>query len=133
MKLKPNFEKAGWAPSKTSLAIRNRTTAASTAAAAQIKRSATSPKRSARLREGLCRLDRASFSDAVPAGGVALIAANVEEGEPYRRGSPPIFTRLKQLGVRRDRVPIRAWRGAFLAPGAVYPVVTDLLPILFTR
>jgi hypothetical protein len=64
---------------------------------------------------------------------VALIAANVEEVDPYRRVVALIFTRLKQLGIRRDAVPIRAWRGTFLAPGAVYTVVTELLPILFTR
>src|SRR6201996_9067968 len=110
MKLNPYFEKAGWAPSMTSLAIRSRTTPASTAAAAQIRRRATSPKRSARLRAGLCRFDRASFSDAVPAGGVALIAANVEECGPYRTVAAPIFTRLKQLGSRRDGVPFRAWQ-----------------------
>src|ERR1700744_6304437 len=107
MKLKPNFEKARWAPSKTSLAIRIRTIAASTAAAAQIRRREMSPNRSARLRAGLCRLDRASFSDAVPAGGGGLIEGNVEERMPDRRAAAPIFTRLKQLRRRRDTVPIR--------------------------
>src|ERR1700761_2875331 len=97
MKLKPNFEKARCAPSITSLAIRMMTTSASTEAAAQIKNRATSPNRSTRLRAGLCRFDRASFSDAVPAGGVALIAANVEEVNPYGVHLGAIFTRLKHL------------------------------------
>src|SRR5262245_6242077 len=114
MKLKPNLSKAGLAPSITSLAIRMMTTSASSAAAAQIRNRAMSPNRSTRLRAGLCRFDRASFSDAVPAGGVALIAANVEEVNPYGVHLGGIFTRLKHFGD-------------------CHIFVTDLLPKLFTR
>src|ERR1700761_4546622 len=115
MKLKPNLAKAGCAPSNTSLAIRTRTTNASTAAAAQIRNNARSPKRSARLRAGLCRLDRANFSDAVPAGGVALIAANVEERGRSRGRLRPIFTRLKQLAATHfGALPGRKCTGTLL-------------------